>query len=171
MGLTVTNHTEASYCTSVTSGLLLEFFILIMGKFCIAIVLVLVVGALATPTRYANSVEDEKSVEATPVDIENLVEVEKTVVAEPIETEKPVETETPVVAEPVEAEKPVVAEPVEAEKPVVAELVEAEEPVQEVIPEHSGHLNCLKNAKWAPAKLIQCGKKIFHCLFCLIMKR
>merc|ERR1711872_988050 len=124
----------------------------IMVKFLAAIVLVLAVGALAKPHG------DEG--------IKKTIEVPAPVVTEaPVVVEKP-EPAEPVAAEPVAAE-PVVAEPTVEEKPVVVEEpVVAEEPVEKTKLE--GHLECLKNAKWAPAQLLNCGKKMFHCVWCMM---
>merc|ERR1712183_774940 len=99
------------------------------------------------------------------------------VVAEPV-VEEPVAAE-PVVAEPVVEEPVVVKVDAEVEAPVeapvetpVAEEPVAEEPVEkveEVKPceqkeAYTNHVECLKNAKWAPAQLLNCGKKLFNCL-------
>merc|ERR1712168_651793 len=83
-----------------------------------------------------------------------------------VEAEFEAPVETPVVAEPVVeepvVEEPVVEEPVVAE-PVVEEPVVAEAPVEEA-PSTTPHVDCLKNAKWAPAQLLEYGKKLFNCL-------
>merc|ERR1711931_275558 len=126
----------------------------IMAKFLVAIVLVLAVSALASPTTGRDEAI-KKAIEAQrmaakaselPVDIptvetptETPVVAEKPVVAEePVVAEKPIVAEEPVVAdksvvveEPVIAEKPVVAEePIVDEKPAVAaEPVAVETPV------------------------------------------
>merc|ERR1712135_154688 len=164
----------------------------IMVKFLAAIVLVLAVGAIAKPH---GDESIKKTIEApAPVVTEAPVVVEKPEPVEPVAAEpvaaEPVVPE-PVVAEPVAAEpvaaepvvaEPVVAEPVAAEpvaaepvadeptveeKPVVVEEpVVAEEPVEKTKLE--GHLECLKNAKWAPAQLLNCGKKMFHCVWCMM---
>merc|ERR1711962_336807 len=103
-----------------------------MFKFFIAITLVLVVGALATPQKAADvkAPKEEPKAAETPAQVPEAPA--KTPVAPPAPTkavdEKPVDQkpavpEKPVVdEEPVVAEKPVVAvEPVVAEKPVVTE--------------------------------------------------
>merc|ERR1711962_864703 len=107
-----------------------------------------------------------ESVVAEPVAAEPVVAepvAAEPVAAEPVAAEpvavEPVNVE-PVVAEQVVEEKPVVAEPAVEEKPaVVEEPVVAEKPVEKTKLE--GHLDCLKEAKWAPAQLLNCGKKIF----------
>merc|ERR1712033_153242 len=149
----------------------------IMVKFLAAIVLVLAVGALAKPHGDEGI---KKTIEApAPVVTEAPVVVEKPEPVEPVAAEpvaaEPVAAEPvvpePVVAEPVAAEpvaaEPVADEPTVEEKPVaVEEPVVAEEPVEKTKLE--GHLDCLKNAKWAPAQLLNCGKKIFHCVWCMM---
>merc|ERR1711962_1797784 len=124
-----------------------------MFKFFIAITLVLVVGALATPQKAADvkvPKEEPKAAETpaqvpeaptkTPVAPPAPTKAvdEKPVDQKPVVPEKPVVDEEPVVAEkpsvsvePVVTEKPVIAEkPVTPEKPVaVEEPVAAEEPV------------------------------------------
>merc|ERR1711915_184836 len=120
-----------------------------------------------------------------PIVAEEPIVAEKPVVAaEPVAVETPVVAEKPVAAEePVVAEKPVVAEePVVAEKPAETPSVEtvAEEVVvdkaTEKLPEtpvpekFKGHLDCLKNAKWAPAQLLDCGKKIVDCLSTMVLQ-
>merc|ERR1712180_272598 len=115
-----------------------------MLKLFISIVLVLVVGALATPQAEPKAAEvpaqepvapakmpvEEPVVAEKPAAAEKPVVPEKPVVAkEPVVTEKPVVVEEPVVTEkPVVAKEPVVTkkpivveEPVVTEKPVVAE--------------------------------------------------
>merc|ERR1712180_213924 len=156
----------------------------IMVKSLVAIVLVLAVGALAKPQRdegIKKTIEAQKMaakaaeapkpvVTEEPVVVEKPVAEEKLVVVEPVVAEpvaaEPVAAE-PVVAEPVVEEKPVVAEPVVEETTVVVEEpVVAEKPVEKTKLE--GHLDCLKEAKWAPAQLLNCGKKIFHCVWCMM---
>merc|ERR1711962_1132541 len=147
----------------------------IMVKFLVSIVLVLAVGALAKPQRdegIKKTIEAQKmaakAVEAPkPVVTEEPVVVETKIITEtPVTEGKPVVSE-PVVAEPVAEEKPVIAEPAVEEKPVVVEEpVVAEKPVEKTKLE--GHLDCLTEAKWAPAQLLNCGKKIFHCVWCMM---
>merc|ERR1711973_589078 len=128
----------------------------IMGKFLVAIVLVLAVGALAKPQRdegIKKTIEAQKmaakAAEAPkPVVTEEPVVVETKIITETLVTEgKPVVSEPaaaePVVAEPVATEpaaaEPVAAEPVATEpvaaEPVVAEPVAEEKPVAEPVAE------------------------------------
>merc|ERR1711915_420008 len=115
-----------------------------------------------------------------------IVAEEPIIAEKPVVAAEPVAVETPVVAEkPVVAEEPVVAEkPVVAEEPVVAEQPAETPSVEEVVVEKAteklsetpapeklkGHLDCLKNAKWAPAQLLDCGKKIVDCLSTMVLQ-
>merc|ERR1711962_257456 len=148
----------------------------------IAITLVFVVGALATPQKAADvkAPKEEPKAAETPAQVPEAPT--KTPVAPSAPTkavdEKPVDQKPAVPEKPVIAEKPVAAEkPITPEKPVaVEEPVAAEEPVVAEKPainsadrtmcsvKSASHLECLKNANFDPSELMKCGQTILSCL-------
>merc|ERR1711962_948413 len=136
-----------------------------MAKFFVAavFVLALVFGVIATPPRDGDKpVETQKVVvPEAPVQAPAEKTEEKPVVETPAAPETPVAAPEPVEpAKPVEAAEPVAApEPVEPAKPV--EAAPAEKTCSET---SEAHIECLKNAKWNPSLLLECGQKLFKCL-------
>merc|ERR1711962_916977 len=136
----------------------------------IAITLVFVVGALATPQKAA----DVKAPKEEPKAAETPAQVPEAPTKTPVAPSAPTKAvdEKPVDQKPAVPEKPVVdEEPVVAGKPVVAEeAVVAEKPAinsadrEMCSVKSASHLECLKNANFDPSELMKCGQTILSCL-------